>query len=126
MLAARWPQLASCPFALRWLALQGDLGRSPRTVGAYARALVDYLRFCEGRSLEVTAVRHGEIAAYVRDLRERPSRRGANVIAIDSGAGLANATLQLRITVVRLFYDFLVEEGVFERNPVRRGRHGTR
>ena len=35
--------------------------------------------------------------------------------------GLANATLQLRVTVVRLFYDFLVEERVRDRNPVGRG-----
>ena len=48
-------------------------------------------------------------------------RHGANVVALDSGAGLANATLQLRVTVVRLFYDFLVEEGVRDRNPVGRG-----
>ena len=60
-------------------------------------------------------------AGYLGDLRERPGRRGANVIAIDSGAGLANATLQLRVTVVRLFYDFLVEERVRDRNPVGRG-----
>ena len=59
--------------------------------------------------------------AYVRDLRERPGRHGANVVALDSGAGLANATLQLRVTVVRLFYDFLVEERVRDRNPVGRG-----
>ena len=62
-----------------------------------------------------------EIAGYLRDLRERPGRHGANVIALDSGAGLANATLQLRVTVVRLFYDFLVEERVRDRNPVARG-----
>ena len=41
--------------------------------------------------------------------------------------GLANATLQLRVTVVRLFYDFLVEERVRDRNPVGRGyRAGDR
>ena len=57
----------------------------------------------------------------MRDLRERPGRHGANVIALDSGAGLSNATLQLRVTVVRLFYDFLVEERVRDRNPVGRG-----
>ena len=34
---------------------------------------------------------------------------------------MANATLQLRVTVVRLFYDFLVEERVRDRNPVARG-----
>ncbi len=67
------------------------------------------------------AAGRAEIAAYVRDLRERPGRHGANVVALDSGAGLANATLQLRVTVVRLFYDFLVEEGVRDRNPVGRG-----
>jgi len=44
-----------------------------------------------------------------------------NVVALDSGAGLANATLQLRVTVVRLFYDYLVEEGVRDRSPVGRG-----
>ena len=45
------------------------------------------------------------------------------MLSIDSGAGLANATLQLRLVPVRLFYDFLVEEGVRESNPVGRGRY---
>ena len=31
---------------------------------------------------------------------------------LDSGSGLANATLQQRLVLVRLFYDFLGEEGV--------------
>ena len=39
----RWPALGRCPLAVRWLVLQQDLGRSPRTVDAYARSLVDYL-----------------------------------------------------------------------------------
>jgi hypothetical protein len=37
-------------------------------------------------------------------------RRSANVVAIDSGSGLANATIQQRLVPVRLFYDFLMEE----------------
>jgi site-specific recombinase XerC len=45
------------------------------------------------------------------------------VVALDSGAGLANATLQQRLVPVRLFFDFLVEEGVRESNPVGRGRY---
>ena len=32
-----------------------DLGRSPRTVDAYARSLVDYLRFCERHDVDVVA-----------------------------------------------------------------------
>jgi integrase len=45
------------------------------------------------------------------------------VVAIDSGVGLANATMQLRLVAVRLFYDHLVEEGLRETNPVGRGRY---
>jgi site-specific recombinase XerD len=106
---------------VRWLVLQRMAGRSPRTVEAYARSLVDYLGWCERAGVDVAGVGRGEIAGYLRDLRERPSRRGANVVALDSGAGLSNATLLLRLTVVRLFYDFLVEERVRESNPVARG-----
>jgi integrase/recombinase XerD len=120
-LAERWPVLASCSLAVPWLEMQRDVGRSLRTIDAYARSLVDYVRFCERNDLDVVEAGRAEIARYVRDLRERPGRRGGNVFAIDSGAGLSNATLQLRVTVVRLFYGFLVEERVRDRNPVGRG-----
>lgn len=45
------------------------------------------------------------------------------MVAIDSGAGLANATIQQRLVPVRLFYGFLMEEGLHESNPVGRGRY---
>ena len=45
------------------------------------------------------------------------------MVSIDSGCGLANATIQQRLVPVRLFFDFLVEEGVRESNPVGRGRY---
>lgn len=45
------------------------------------------------------------------------------MISIDSGAGLANATIQQRLVPVRLFYDFLMEEGVRASNPLGRGRY---
>jgi site-specific recombinase XerD len=120
-IAARWPALASSSSAVGWLLLQRDLGRSPRTVQAYARSLADYLGFCDRAGVDAVAAGRAEIARYVRDLRERPSRFGANVVALDSRAGLSIATLQLRVTVVRLFYDFLVEERIRDRNPVGRG-----
>jgi hypothetical protein len=44
-------------------------------------------------------------------------------VTLDSGAGLANATLQQRLVAVRLFYGFLIEEGLREANPVGRGRY---
>src|SRR5262245_2306552 len=48
---------------------------------------------------------------------------GATIVSIDSGVGLANATLQQRLGVVRLFYDDLIEEQRRDTNPVGRGRH---
>jgi integrase/recombinase XerD len=120
-IAERWPALTSNSMAIRWLVLQQDVGRSPRTMEAYARSLVDYLGWCDRAGVDALGAGRAEIAGYLRDLRERPSRYGANVVALSSGAGLANATLQLRVTVVRLFYDFLVEERVRDRNPVARG-----
>src|SRR5205085_11974528 len=53
----------------------------------------------------------------------RPNPRGAKVRVLDSGVGLANATLQQRLTAVRLYYDYLMEEGVCSDNPVGRGRY---
>jgi integrase/recombinase XerD len=119
--AERWPVLASVAPAVRWLEVQHDLGRSPRTVETYARSLVDYLAWCERADVEVVSAGRAQVAGYVRDLRERPGRRGVNVVSLSSGTGLSNATLQLRVTVIRLFYDFLVEERVRDRNPVGRG-----
>jgi Phage integrase, N-terminal SAM-like domain len=121
-IGARWPTLASRLIAVRWLAVQADSGRSPRTVQAYARSLVDYLAWCDRAGVEVETAGRAEIAGYLRDLRERPGRRGANVIALTSRVGLSNATLQLRVTVVSLFYDFLVES---RSGSATRSRAGT-
>ena len=46
-----------------------------------------------------------------------------NVICIDSGALLSNATLQQRLTAVRLFFEFLLEDELIKVNPVGRGRY---
>jgi integrase/recombinase XerD len=45
---------------------------------------------------------------------------------LDSRAGLSNATIQQRIVAVRSFYEYLIEDGLRERNPVRRGESGRR
>lgn len=63
------------------------------------------------------------MAAFVKEMASRPSRRGSNVVMLDSGVGLSNATLHQRLVPVRLFYDYLIEEGLREANPVRRGRY---
>lgn len=121
--AQRWPMLAQYPEALEWLRVQADLGLAPRTLEAYARGLADYLTVCAREAIEPLSAGRAEVARYVRDLVGRPSPRGAGIVSIDSGVGLANATLQQRLVVVRLFYDHLIEEQRRDTNPVGRGRY---
>ncbi|WP_043826076.1 tyrosine-type recombinase/integrase [Rhodococcus opacus] len=123
ILEEKWPVLCRHERAAEWLQIWTDLGRAPRTIDAYARGLAEYLLVCEREGVDPVVATRAQIALFVRDLRTRPSRRGTNVVALDSGSGLANATLQQRLVPVRLFYDFLVEEGVRESNPVGRGRY---
>ncbi len=122
-LLAKWPVVERHPYARSWLEAWSDLGRAHRTVDAYARGLAEYLEVCELRGVDPVVASRADVAGYVRYLFERPSHRGTNVVAIDAGAGLANATIQQRLVPVRLFYDFLMEEGLRESNPVGRGRY---
>ncbi len=119
----RFPLVDGTPPARTWLQIQADLGLAETTIDAYGRALEDYLRFSERMVFSPDQATRAHIASYVRDLTTRPSQRGAAVRTLDSGARLANATMQQRVTAVRLFYDYLIEEGVRVDNPVGRGRY---
>jgi integrase/recombinase XerD len=121
----RYPQVAVLPSAQAWLTIQRDLGLARATIDAYGRALQDYLTFCSDQRLAPEAVTRAHIAAYVGDLLSRPQPRGPNRVHLESGTGLANATIQQRLVAVRLFYDYLVEEGQRATNPVSRGRFTT-
>jgi integrase/recombinase XerD len=123
IVAGRWASLAHCPEARQWLRVQADLGLAPRTLDAYSRGLADYLGVCAREGVDKLNADRADVARYVRDLVRRPHPRGATIVSIDSGAGLANATLQQRLVVVRLFYDYLIEEGRRDTNPVGRGRY---
>lgn len=119
----RYPQVAAHPAACTWLTIQRDRGLADATITAYGRALQDYLAFCGNHNIVMQAATRGHLAAYANDLLNRSHRRGCNVVHVDSGSGLANATIQLRLVAVRLFYDYLVEEGQRQTNPVGRGRY---
>lgn len=109
--------------ARAWLSMQHNLRLAPNTVEAYGRSLEDYLAFCEREGREPESAGRDHLALYVGDLSSRPNPRGEKVLNIGSGAGLSNATIQLRLTAVRLFYDHLVEQGLRRDNPVGRGRY---
>jgi integrase/recombinase XerD len=122
-LVEKWPVLGRHDVAAQWLQIWTDLGRAARTIDAYARGLAEYLEVCEREGIDPLRANRAQVAVFVKELTSRPSRRGGNVVALDSGAGLANATLQQRLVPVRLFYDYLMEEGLRESNPVGRGRY---
>ena len=118
----KWPVLGRHEKAAEWLQVWSDLGRAARTIDAYGRGLSEFLVVCERTGVDPLAASRADVAVFVRELTERPHRRGANVVSIDSGVGLSNATIQQRLVPVRLWFDFLVEERVRESNPVGRGR----
>jgi integrase/recombinase XerD len=123
VLEHKWPVFGRHERAGEWLRVWTDLGRAPRTIDAYARGLAEYLQVCEREGVDPVTANRAHVAVFVRELTARPSGRGTNAVSIDSGCGLANATIQQRLVPVRLFYDFLVEEGVRDSNPVGRGRY---
>ena len=96
----KWPVLGRCERAAEWLQIWSDLGRAPRTLDAYGRGLAEYLQACERDGIDPLTANRSQVAAFVRELTSRPSRGGANVFALDSGFGLANATLQQRLVPV--------------------------
>lgn len=119
----RYPLVATLSTARTWLEIQANLGRAPNTVDAYGRDLEDYLRFCEQLSIAPQLASKEHIARYLRDLSERPRPHAAPKSGLASPQGLANATMQRRLTVVRLYYDYLIEEQIRMTHPVGRGRY---
>jgi hypothetical protein len=98
VLETKWPVLARHDRAAEWLQVWTDLGRAPRTIDAYARGLVEYLVMCDREGVDPVTANRAHVAVYVRELTQRPSLRGVNMVSIDSGSGLANATIQQRLS----------------------------
>ena len=119
----RFPRVHGTPEGKKWLEIQHMLGLAANTVEAYGRGLEGFLCWCERTEVDAVGANRGVLASYVGDLRSRPGPRGKGVVALDSGAGLSNATMQQRLTAIRLFFDFLIEEGQRDTNPVGRGRY---
>jgi integrase/recombinase XerD len=103
---SRYPALRSIDPACQWLTMRQQFGLTPNTLDAYARALDSYFTFLQGRCDVCTGSGTSDIAAWINHCTAR---------------GLANATLIQRVTVLRLFFEYLVEEGIRSKNPVFRG-----
>lgn len=123
LLWERYPAVANNQQAKTWITIQANLGLASNTLDAYSRALQDYLAFSAHQLIDPTFATREHVAAYVHDLATRPNQRAANVVRLDSRAGLSNATMQQRVTAIRLFYDYLIEEEIRNQNPVGRGKY---
>lgn len=120
----RYPFVAANALARTWLTTETLLGLAPNTLDAYARGLDDFLSFCQRADISPVTATRADLARYVGDLRGRPrpaSHQGSSELA--PLTGLSNATLQQRLTAVRLFFDFLIEEGQRTDHPVGRGKY---
>ncbi len=127
----RWdyyPRVARTTHARDWLLLLAQLQKAPKTIDAYARGLDDLIDFFTRSNFPLIEAHHGHIATYLNDLHQRviarPTRRSQQI-----KCGLANATIQQRLTAARLWYDYLILHNLRrdQVNPVGRGtyRHGN-
>ena len=115
---SHYPLVGAEPQGRSWLTLLGNLGRSPATVDAYGRGLDQYLRYCQACGIDATTATLEHVSLFVRHLRGE-----AGDIPVTSR--VSNATLQQRLTAVRLWYDHLLYQGLRERNPVPRGQYSS-
>ena len=104
-----------------WLLIQQNLGLASNTILAYRNVLNDYSSFCTSQKLLPYKATKEDIALYVKNLLTRPVKSNLSP-HIDKYPqhGLSNATIQQRLTVLRLYYDFLIEEGIRSDHPVGR------
>ncbi|ELX8366537.1 tyrosine-type recombinase/integrase [Enterobacter hormaechei] len=102
------PNEHSLILAERWLKLLSDLGRAQATLTAYRNALRHYFAFCSQNGIEPEKARFEDLAAYLS-----PQLPGMPFPA-------ASATLQLRLSAIRLWYDFLIYLDLCTVNPLPR------
>ncbi len=109
--------------ARAWVALQSDLLRAPNTISSYSRGLDHFLLFCHRSGIDPVGIGRGTIASYIRELSGRVAKPTGDIKV--TSVPLANASIRHRLTIVRLFFQYLVEEGVRASNPVSSGRRGS-
>ena len=116
----KYPALRREPEARRWLELCDLRGRPQNTLDTYAKAIEAYLQFLNGVRLGLLEATELEVAHYLNFMRLQGSRS-----ARSPSAPLSEATIQLRLSVVRGLYDHLVRRGLIEAHPLPPPRRGT-
>src|SRR5713226_8366248 len=114
----RYRRVLENAHARDWLKFQSMRGLAANTLDAYGRDLDSYLRFLESAGVELRSVVRSTIGAYVQEIAQHPAPRSLKARP-EAKMMLSNATLRQHLTVIRLFYDYLVEEKICGRHPLR-------
>ena len=117
---AKYPQLSQEPEAVRWLKIRDLKGWPQNTLDTYAKALEPFCRFLYNNGLSLAEVTELEIAYYINLMRV-----GDTQSSTDNQA-LAQATIRLRLSVVRNLYSDLVRRDLVAEHPCpARSRSGV-
>ena len=120
----KYPLVAGHALAHDLLLLEALLGHATNTLDAYARGREDFFAACARWQVAPEQATREHVALWVRELTTRKLKpKSSSHETVVSTQGVANATLQQRLTAVRLFFDFLVEKGARTDNPVGQGRY---
>jgi|SRR5580658_7511702 integrase/recombinase XerD len=106
----RCPAVAAHPMCRAWLTFQSHRGLAGNTLDAYSRGLEAFLHFLSDEQLSIPAVTRIHIGSYLASLQSRVGY-------------LSNATVQQQLTVLRLFYCYLSEEGICKSPVGQAGSH---
>jgi integrase/recombinase XerD len=112
----RYRRVSENEHARDWLKFQSLRGLAANTLDAYGCDLDRYLGFLESAGITLRSVVRSTIGAYIERIVQCRFLRGSKRKRV-GGTTLSNATLQQHLTVIRLFYDYLVEEKVCARHP---------
>lgn len=112
----QYPLVAADPHGRAWLSLLYNRGKAPKTVEAYGRALNAFLAFISTESVSLPEVTEEHVAKYIRHMLSQGNLRHTS-----SAGPLKNSTMQQRLTVLRLLYDYLLRKRVVALHPAPRG-----
>ena len=93
--------------------LRGQRGLSENTVRVYLADLVPFRAFLAGEALGLSEMDRMMTRSYLAWLA---------TVARDGSQGYARVSIARKLTVLRSFYRFLVQEGLFRSSPVPSGR----
>jgi hypothetical protein len=67
VLREKWSVIGRHEQAAVWLQIWADLGRAPKTIGAYARGPAEYLLMCKREGVDPVTASRAHVAVYVRE-----------------------------------------------------------